>query len=99
MAAPAFVESSLGDSIESFTNSLIDRTFDDVFGRQVSPSMASLAIRLGGWGVVFPAEATQNLCNNIVQNDAIPSSIQTEIALAFELNCESSRYFFNGFPF
>ena len=104
VASPALAQSSLGDSIENLTNSLIERTFSDVFG---SPSQSQYD-RPGDDGpangdVVLPAAATQSLCNSVVQNNAVPFFIQTEIAESFELDCEPSGSFldsfFDGFPF
>lgn len=102
VASPALAQSS----IEDFTDSLIDRTFEDAFG---SPSQNQYDQDGddgdGGapGGTFLPAAATQSICDNVVQNNAVPSFVQTQIAQAFGLSCEPSGSFldsfFDGFPF
>lgn len=97
VASPAFAQSSLGDSIESFTDSLIERTFSEAFG---SPSQSQYDQTgntggnggggVDGGGAVLPAGASQDLCENIVQNESIPASIRFEIAEDFGLDCGPS---------
>lgn len=94
MATPAFAEQSLAQQI-------IDRTFDDVFG---SPSQSQYNQPGGGnVNVVLPAGAVEGLCGKVVQNSAVPSFIQQDIAQKFDLKCEPSGSFldsfFAGFPF
>lgn len=93
VASPAFAQNSLAEDI-------IDRTFSDVFG---SPSQSQYDQPGdpddGGvdGAVVLPAGAVQGLCSGIVQNNAIPSFIQIEIAEEFGLSCEPSGSFFDSF--
>lgn len=101
VASPALAQSSLGDSIENFTNDLIDRTFSDVFGspsqsQYDQPGAGGGGGGTGGGAAVSP-EVGQNLCSSIVQNEAIPSSIQSQIAEQFDLDCEPSGSFFDSF--
>lgn len=88
MASPAFAQNSLAESI-------IDRTFSDVFG---SPSQSQYGQDPDEppEGNV-PPQAEQALCNSVVQNNAVPRFVQARIAEQFGLNCEPAGSFFDSF--
>jgi hypothetical protein len=94
VASPAFAQESRADRI-------IDRTFDRVFGSP-SQSQYDQPTPPNANGNV-PPQAQRALCRSIVRNNAVPRSIQRQIARQFGLDCKPAGSFldsfFRGFPF
>jgi len=88
LTSPAFAQDSLADDI-------INDIFD---GGSDSPSQTTYnQPGDGGPDASVPPQVAQALCETIVQNEAVPTFVQTEIAEQFGLGCEPVGSFLDAF--